>query len=215
MLTVLLTGFLPFDGAVENPSRVAVLALADQPVPGVRLATAVLPVTYADTWPALHDAILRHRPDVVIATGLAGGRIALTVERVAINVDDARTADNAGVRRVDTPVVADGPAGYFSTLPIKAMVAAMRRDGVPAAVSQTAGTFLCNHVFYRACHLAAAEFPAMRVGFVHLPWLPEQVVDRPEEPSMALATIVAGLRAGLLAVRDTEQDVRVAEGAVS
>jgi pyroglutamyl-peptidase len=214
-MLILLTGFEPFDGATENPSRAAVAALADMSLAGARLATAMLPVTYAGAGPALRAAVLRHRPDAVICTGLAGGRAALSVERVAINVDDAAIADNAGERRTDQPVVPGGPAGYFATLPIKAVAAAMRAAGVPAAVSQSAGTFVCNHVFYCACHLAAREFPTMRAGFVHLPWLPEQVADRPGEPSMALATIVAGLRAAIAAVRDTGQDLRIAEGAVS
>src|SRR5882724_8683356 len=152
MLTVLLAGFEPFDGAADNPSARAVLALvAEAPPAGTRLVAEVLPVRYARTGAALYDAVRRHRPDVLIATGLAGGRAEISVERVAINVDDARIADNDGERRTDEPVIAVGPAAYFSTLPIKSIAAAIRAAGVPAQVSQTAGTFLCNHVFYRAC----------------------------------------------------------------
>jgi pyroglutamyl-peptidase len=214
MRSVLLTGFEPFGGAAENPSRRAVLALAADPPPGIRLATLILPVTYRGAGPALQSALRGHRPDVVIATGLAGGRAEISVERVAINVDDARIADNAGERRIDTPVVADGPAGYFSTLPIKAVAAAIRAAGVPAQISQTAGTFLCNHVFYVACHHAATQAPWLRAGFLHLPWLHEQATEHPGEPSMALASIVAGLRAAIMAC-DATDDLRVAEGAVS
>ena len=214
MRTILLTGFEPFAGAVENPSRRVVLALAAEPPDGVRLLTQVLPVTYRDAGPLLHAALRRHRPDVVIATGLAGGRAETSVERVAINIDDARIADNAGERRTDMPVVAGGPAAYFATLPIKAIVASIRAAGVPAQVSQTAGTFLCNHVFYLACHHAATEATGLRVGFLHLPWLPEQAAEHTGEPSMALAGMVAGVRAAIIACGATE-DLHAAEGAVA
>jgi pyroglutamyl-peptidase len=216
MLTILLTGFEPFDGAAENPSRRAVLALAAAAPPaGTRVVVEILPVRYAATGEALCAAVAAHRPDVLIATGLAAGRAEISVERVAINVDDARIADNDGARRIDTPVVAGGPAAYFATVPIKAVAAAIRAAGVPAQVSQTAGTFLCNHVFYRACHLAATESPAMRVGFLHVPSLPEQAAEHPGRPSMTLGCIVTALRAAIEATRDTAQDLPVAAGAVS
>jgi pyroglutamyl-peptidase len=212
MLNILLTGFEPFDGAAENPSRLAVLAVADGPhPPGTRIVAEILPVSYAHAGPALAEAIRRHRPDVLIATGLAGGRAEISVERVAINVDDAAIADNDGAFRTDTPVIDGGPAAYFATLPIKAIAAAIRAEGVPAQVSQTAGTFLCNHVFYRACHLAATEH-RMRAGFIHMPWLPELANG---EPSLPLAAIVAALRAAIAATRDTDRDLAVAAGAVS
>jgi len=216
MLTVLLTGFEPFDGAADNPSARLVMALAAEAPPvGVRLAATVLPVRYRDAGAALHEAVRRHRPDMVIATGLAGGRPEISVERVAINIDDARTADNEGIKRVDTPVVSGGPAAYFATLPIKAVVGAIRAAGVPAQVSQSAGTFLCNHIFYRASHLATTDFPGMRVGFLHLPWLPEQATGHPGAPSMALADMLVALRAAVEAARHTATDLAVAAGAVS
>lgn len=210
MLTILLTGFEPFGGAAENPSRRAVLAVAEgAPPPGTRIVAEILPVGYAHAGAALADAIRHHRPDVLIATGLAAGRAEISVERVAINVDDAPIADNDGAFRTDAPVIAGGPAAYFSTLPIKAMAAAIRAEGVPAHVSQTAGTFLCNHVFYRACHIAATEHK-MRAGFVHVPWLPDQ-----GSPSLPLSAIVAALRAAIVATRDTATDAAVAAGAVA
>jgi pyroglutamyl-peptidase len=216
---VLLTGFAPFDGDTSNPSAEVVGALADAPPPGLLLATTVLPVSYAGALPALRAAILRCAPDVVLATGLAGGRPHISVERIAINIDDARIADNDGARRVDSPVIQGGPAAYFATVPIKAIAAAIRAAGIPALVSQSAGTFLCNHIFYHACHIAATTRPGMRVGFLHLPFLPEQACDRAEAPgtapSMALATQHAGLRAALAALRDTTADLAVAEGATN
>jgi pyroglutamyl-peptidase len=216
MLTVLLTGFEPFDGAAENPSRTAVLALAAEPPPsGLHIVAEVLPVSYARAGRLLAEAVALHRPDLLIATGLAGGRAALSVERVAINIDDARIADNDGARRIDTPVVAGGPAGYFATVPIKAMAASIRAAGVPAEVSQTAGTFLCNHIFYHACHLAATQLPAMRVGFIHVPRLPDDAAAQGAAPSLSLAAILTGLRAAIVAARDTTRDLLVADGAVS
>jgi len=215
VLTILLTGFEPFAGAADNPSRRAVLALAAAPPPGTRIVAAILPVRYASAAEALRAAVLAHRPDVLIATGLAGGRAEISVERVAINVDDAGLADNDGTQHIDTPVVAGGPAAYFATLPIKAVASAIRAAGIPALVSQTAGTFLCNHVFYVACHLAATELPAMRAGFLHLPWLPEQATAHPGEPSMALDSMLAALYAAIAATRDNSVDLPVAAGAVS
>ena len=214
MLRVLLTGFAPFGGETVNPSERAILALAAAPPAGIALATAVLPVAYAGAPPALYAAIAAHDPQVVLATGLAGGRALIGVERVAINIDDARIADNDGVRRIDAPVVPGGPAAYFATLPIKAIAAAIRAAGVPAEVSQSAGTFLCNHVFYRCCHIAATARPGLRAGFLHLPWLPEQATAHPGEPSMALDAVLCGLQAALATLRDAAADLQVADGAI-
>ena len=212
MLRVLVTGFEPFGGGSVNPSEQAAHALAAAPPPGLRLAAAVLPVTYAGALPALRAAIARHEPDVVLALGLAGGRPHIAVERVAINIDDARIADNDGARLIDAPVVAGGPAAYFATVPIKAITAAIRAALVPAEVSQSAGTFLCNHVFYQCCHIAAIERPGLRAGFLHLPWLPEQAIARPGEASMTLAAMLTGLRAALAALAAHSADLAVAEG---
>ena len=209
---VLLTGFEAFAGGRRNPSAEAVTALAAAPPASIRIASAILPVTYAGAGEALRAAIRRYGPDIVVCTGLASGRPTMCVERVAINIDDARIADNDGIRRIDTPVVPGAPAAYFATLPIKAIVARMREAGVPAQVSQTAGTFLCNHVFFALCHFAATQAPGLRGGFIHVPSLPEQALEN-GEPSMALPVIVTGLRAALEAVRDTAEDLRVAEGA--
>ncbi|MBN9508088.1 MAG: pyroglutamyl-peptidase I [Alphaproteobacteria bacterium] len=215
MIRILLTGFTPFDDATINPSQEAALALAAAPPEGCALRAAVLPVSYAAAAPALAAALTAAPTDILIATGLAGGRAAISVERVAINVDDARLPDNDGVRRIDAPVVPGGPAAYFATVPIKAMTAAIREAGVPAEVSQTAGTFLCNHIFYRACHLAATAYPGLRVGFLHLPYLPEQVAGRPGVPSMGRATLLRGLAAAICAARDHAADLAVAEGSAA
>ena len=209
----LVTGFEPFGGEDVNPSMQAVLGLAADPPAGVVLCTAILPVSHARTPPALLAAVARHLPDVVIATGQAGGRAEISVERIGINVNDFRIADNDGAQPFDVPVVAGGPAAYFATIPVKAVAAALRDAGVPAHVSNTAGTHLCNHVLYLLGHLAATAHPGMRCGFLHLPGLPEQAVRHPGQPSMEVATMVRALRAAIVAVRDTRADLPVAEGA--
>jgi pyroglutamyl-peptidase len=212
MMKILVTGFEPFAGDSVNPSLEAIRVLASFRPAGVKLAVAPLPVSAGRIMGALADVLAEHRPDAVIAVGLAAGRAEMSVERVAINVDDFRIPDNDGAQPVDAPIVADGPAAYFSTLPIKAIVSRMRAAGVPAHVSQTAGTYLCNHVFYAAAHLAATRHPGMRAGFVHVPALPEQAARNPGQPSMALETIVGGLKVAIETVRDVTADLRVSEG---
>lgn len=212
MTRALLTGFEPFDGAAVNPSWEAVTLTVADPLPGIELTAVQLSCVFGTSRDELRAAVARTDPDLVLCVGQAGGRPGISVERVAINVDDARIPDNAGRQPVDEPIVAGGPAAYFATLPVKACVAAVREAGLPASVSQTAGTFVCNHVFYGLAHLIATERPALRGGFVHVPYAPEQVVDG-GEPSLPAASVAAGLRAVLTAAARTRTDLRVAEGA--
>ncbi|WP_440063544.1 pyroglutamyl-peptidase I [Streptosporangium sp. OZ121] len=186
MKGVLLTGFEPLDG-VGNPSWEAIRL-----VPGVR--TALLPCAFGGALEHLRAAVAEHDPAVVVCVGQAGGRPDVTVERVAVNLDDACIPDCAGRRPIDEPVVRGGPAAYFSTLPVKACVAAARAVGVPASVSQSAGTFLCNHLFYGLMHMIATERPAIRGGFVHVPFSPEQVLDD-ARPSMPVTVVAQALTA--------------------
>lgn len=188
---VLLTGFDAFNGASVNPSWLAVQALQGQRILGRRLVAAQLPTVFGDALRALDTLLDQLRPELVICVGQAGGRSAISLERVAINLDDAPIPDNAGVQPLDAPVVAGAPAACFSTLPIKAARAALQREGLPAEVSQTAGTFVCNHVFFGLMHRIATH-PGLRHtrgGFVHVPWLPEQGT-----PSLPLDDMVRGLR---------------------
>ncbi|MFE3773986.1 pyroglutamyl-peptidase I [Streptomyces sp. NPDC059122] len=209
---VLFTGFAPFDGAATNPSWQAVRTAAATPLAGLALHTAELPCVYGASLTALRTAIDETRPDLVVAVGQAGGRPDITVERVALNVDDARIPDNAGAEPIDEPIVPDGPAAYLSTLPIKACVAAVRAAGLPASVSNTAGTFVCNHVFYGLAHLIATELPHIRGGFVHVPYAPEQVTDR-AQPSLPVDAVATALREIAATAARTRTDLRVAEGA--
>jgi pyroglutamyl-peptidase len=187
MRPVLVTGFEPFAGQRVNPSELAVRALAGRTIAGRRIETAILPVVFGEATTALRRALRRHRPDLVICVGEAGGRDAISVERVAINVIDARIADNAGARPVDRAIVRGGPAAYWSTLPIKAIVAALARRKIPAAVSQTAGTFVCNQVFYGLMR-SLSRRAGVRGGFIHVPFVKGQGT-----PSLPLATIVEAL----------------------
>jgi pyroglutamyl-peptidase len=161
--TVLITGFEPFGGAARNPTEEIVRALHGTTLAGWRIMGAVLPCVFGDAIEELRRQRRRHRPEVILCLGLAAGRSDITPERVAINVDDARIADNAGRQPIDRPIVRRGPVAYWSTLPIKAMVATLRARGLPASVSQTAGTFVCNHVFYALMH-AIRRSPGGDVG---------------------------------------------------
>ncbi|MFJ5277683.1 pyroglutamyl-peptidase I [Streptomyces parvulus] len=214
MTRVLITGFAPFGGERVNPSWQAASLVAAEPPAGLDVTAVELPCAFGTSLDALRDAVLAHAPDLVLCLGQAGGRAGVTVERVAVNVDDARIPDNEGRQPVDEPVVPDGPAAHFSTLPVKACVAALRAAGVPAAVSNTAGTFVCNHVAYGLGHLLATELPHVRGGFAHVPWAPEQVPDG-TAPSLPPATVAHGLRALLATAASTPagHDLHVTEGA--
>ncbi|GAU67417.1 pyrrolidone-carboxylate peptidase [Streptomyces sp. NBRC 110611] len=212
MTRVLLTGFAPFDGEAVNPSWQAVRAAAAEPPAGVEAFAVELPCVYGASFAVLRAAIEDTRPEIVVCAGQAGGRPDITVERVAINVDDARIPDAAGAEPIDEPVVPGGPAAYFSTLPVKACVAAVRAAGLPASVSQTAGTFVCNHVFYGLAHLIATELPGIRGGFVHVPYAPEQVTGR-SQPSLPVAEAARALREIVATAARTRTDLRAAGGA--
>ena len=209
---VLLTGFDAFGGQAVNPSWLAVQALHGRRIAGHRVVAAQLPTAFGTAPQQLQALMQVHRPALVICVGQAGGRPALSLERVAINLIDARIADNTMAQPVDEPVVAGAPAAYFSTLPLKAMLAALQREGLAAEVSQTAGTFVCNQVFYALMHQLATRrgWRRVRGGFIHVPWLPEQGV-----PSMPLADIVRGLRLAMRVALTTSQDLRLAAGQVS
>lgn len=205
-IDVLLSGFAPFDGAATNESweavREAVPALVAR---GVDAEAVELPVEFGTASERLTEAVRGLRPRLAVAVGLAAGRTAITPERVAINIRDARIPDNAGASPVDEPVVPGAPVGRFSTLPVKAMIAALAADGVPAAVSQTAGTYVCNDVFYALQHLLATD-PALegiRGGFVHVP--SADVVDSPAAARALVRMVEVAL--------STEADVHLAGGA--
>ncbi len=208
---VLVTGFEPFGGEALNPSWEVCERLPGA-IAGLRVEICRVPCEFRRAIEVVAAAIERHRPALVICLGLAGGRTRVSVERVAINVDDARIADNGGARPIDEPVAPGGPPAYFATLPVKAMVAAMRAAGVPAEVSNSAGTYVCNHLMYGVLHFLAASGKRARAGFIHLPYAEEQVLDRPGVPAMALATMVKGVEAAVAAAQANARDVKLAAG---
>jgi pyroglutamyl-peptidase len=211
MSRVLLTGFAPFGGELVNPSWQAVSLLATRR----EVAAVELPCAFAESLPALRAAIEGHRPELVVCVGQAGGRPDVTPERVAVNLVDARIPDNAGDQPIDLPVIPGGPVGYFTTLPVKACVAAIRDAGVPASVSQTAGSFVCNQVFYGLMHLLATEFPGVRGGFVHVPFSPEQVAAAgTAAPSLSVERCADALSVLVDTALSVAEDLHVVGGAL-
>jgi pyroglutamyl-peptidase len=214
MKTVLVAGFEPFGGERVNPSALAAQALDGRRLAGRRVAGMVLPCVFGNSLLALRRAMRRVTPELVIAVGQAAGQAGLAVERVAVNLEDAVVPDNAGRQPVDRPVVRGGPAAYFSTLPIKAIVAALREAGLPAEVSQSAGSYVCNHVFYGLMR-ALARTPAVRGGFIHVPCLPEQARRAWSGwPSLPLDQIIRGLEVAVVTSLTTLHDLKAAAGAL-
>ena len=192
MMKMLVTGFEPFGGEALNPSWEAVSRLQGD-IGDMCVERLLVPTTYAGSIETVTEAIDRFHPVAIVMVGQAGGRAELSIERVAVNCDDAQTPGNAGELHEDIPVVVQGPTAYLATLPVKQIVAGLRSAGFPAAVSNTAGLFVCNHLFYGVLHHIATRSLNTRAGFVHVPLLPGQVADKPGTPSMSLETIVAGL----------------------
>jgi pyroglutamyl-peptidase len=208
---LLVTGFEPFGGDRINPSGEVAQALHARTIEGVPVIGLVLPCVFGAAIGVLRSALDTQRPQLVLALGLAAGREGFTPERVAINLDDARIPDNAGAQPIDRPVVARGAPAHFSTLPIKAMVAALRAAGHPASVSNSAGTFVCNHVFYGLMH-ALRRRRRVRGGFMHLPCLPEQAARHSGAPSLPLATMIDGVALALAVAMRTRDDSTHSEG---
>lgn len=217
-MQALVTGFEPFGGDALNPAFEALRRLPAR-LGDLQIATCVLPTAFGRAIAVLEDAVLTTAPDIVLSVGLAGGRAALSLERVAINIDDARIPDNDGRQPIDRPIVVGGPPAYFATLPIKAAVVALRAGGLPAIVSNTAGTFVCNHAFYGLMHMIASRGLTARGGFLHVPYLPgqaaQQVSANPGMPSMGLADLVRGIEIILETAAMRRDDIAASEGAIS
>ena len=211
MKPILVTGFEPFGGEHINPSAEVARGLNGRTIGGAPVVGVVLPCVFGASIDALRAALDAHRPQLVLALGQASGREGFTLERVAINLDDARIADNAGAQPIDEPVIARGPAAHFTTLPIKAMVAALREAGHSASVSNSAGTFVCNHVFY-GLQQALKRRRSVRSGFMHLPCLPAQAA--PHQPSLPVATMVEGVGIALATALTVREDIALGAGSL-
>lgn len=199
IMKILVTGFDPFGGESVNPALETVKSLPDT-IAGAQIIRLKVPTVRHKSLQVIADAVAAHDPDVIVSVGQAGGRANITVERIGINVDDFPMADNEGNQPVDEPVFADGPDAYFVTLPIKAMVEAVREKKIPASVSNSAGTFVCNHVTYGVCHLLATRYPGKKSGFIHIPYLPCQVVEKKNTPSMSQDMLTEGITAAICAI---------------
>jgi pyroglutamyl-peptidase len=219
MKTILLTGFEPFGGESLNPSEEISRQLHGTVIARHQVVGGLLPCVFGVAIKELKHLIQLHDPVLIVGLGQAGGRAEITPERVALNVDDARIADNAGQQPVDRPIVKDGPAAYWSTLPIKAIVQALRKRGIPASISQTAGTFVCNNAFYGLMHELRGQ-TKIRGGFIHVPFLPEQTVLKSApgttvQPSLPLETMTRAVVAAIEVSLQRRTDLRRAGGAVS
>ena len=211
-MKVLVTGFEPFGGEKVNPALEAIKGLPSE-IHGAEVSWLEVPTVFHKSAQVLEEEMSRYQPDFVLCIGQAGGRSSLTPERVAINQDDARIPDNDGNQPIDLPIRADGASAYFSSLPIKAMVQAIKKEGLPASVSNTAGTFVCNHLMYQALYLAEKKFPHVRAGFMHIPYMMEQVVNRPTTPAMSLVDIRRGIEVAIGAIIEHgDQDLKLVGG---
>ncbi|MBF1300367.1 MAG: pyroglutamyl-peptidase I [Parvimonas sp.] len=211
-MKILVSGFDPFGGEKINPAIESVKLLPDE-IKGAKIIKVEIPTVARKSLNKLEEVIEIEKPDVVLSVGQAGGRTDISVERVGINMDDFRIKDNEGNQPIDEKIAKDGPDAYLVTIPIKAMVQKMIENKIPASVSNTAGTFVCNHVCYGMAHLASTKYPNMRTGFVHIPFLPEQVVDKRNMPSMPLELIAKGLEYAIEAIVENKEDIKVEGGA--
>lgn len=212
-MKILITGFDPFGGESINPALEAVKKLPTT-ILNSEVIKIEIPTVFEKSLKKIEENIIKHNPDVVISVGQAGGRFGITPERVAINIDDARIKDNEGNQPIDIKIFEDGENAYFSNLPIKAMVKEMTDNGIPASVSNTAGTFVCNHVMYGILYLIDKKYPNMKGGFIHVPYIPSQVVTKPNNPSMSIDDIAKGLELCIKAVIENSSDIKTVGGTI-
>ena len=210
-MKIIVTGFDPFGGEKINPSIECVKALPE--IEGVELIRLELPTVFKESAKRLNEVINDVKPDAVLSVGQAGGRAGITMERIAINVDDARIPDNISQQPIDEEIQVEGEAAYFSTLPIKRIVKAIREAGISAEVSNSAGTFVCNHIMYQALFAATKADKPFKAGFMHIPFIPEQTTDK---PSLPLEESSKALQIAIETIRDyiNDEDIKVQEGAI-
>lgn len=233
-MKILLTAFTPFDGEKINPALEAMKLVKDR-LGNLEVVKIEVPTVFRKSIQVVTEAIEKEKPDFVLSIGQAGGREGITPERVAINIDDARIPDNEGNQPVDEPIFPDGANAYFSTLPVKAMVEAIRREGLPSSLSNSAGTYVCNHLMYGVlyflkkndCQVGNGHLQykdsslqndgeekrqAVKAGFIHVPYLPEQTKNQKNLPSLPLLDMVRGLEAAICAIAENEVDLKNAYG---
>ena len=212
-MKILVTGFDPFGGEPINPAIESVKRLPDN-IAGAEIIKLEIPTVRKKSLEKIEKAINEHNPDVILSIGQAGGRFDISIERVGINLDDFRIPDNEGNQIIDEPIFPDGENSYFVKLPVKAMVQNVQKNNIPASVSYTAGTFVCNHVLYGVLYLIEKKYKGKKSGFIHIPFLPQQVVNKRNTPSMELNTIVKGLTAAIEAIVKNNEDIKEVGGTV-
>ena len=210
-MKLLLTAFDPFGGEKINPALEAVRLVKDK-ISGTDIVKLEVPTVFGKSIKVVADAIDKEKPDFVLCVGQAGGRGEITPERIAINIDDARIPDNEGNQPIDTPIFTDGEPAYFSNLPVKAMVESIKKEGLPSSLSNSAGTFVCNHLMYGVLYTLNKKYKGAKGGFIHVPFIPEQVEDKPDKSSMPLDDIVRGLEAAINAIILNKEDIKIIGG---
>lgn len=211
-MKVLITGFDPFGGESVNPAFEAVKLLPEQ-IAGADIMKLEIPTVFSKSAVAVEEGIQKYQPDIVINVGQAGGRSCVTIEKVAINLAEARIPDNDGEQPMDVPLQEDGETAYFATVPVKAMVQNVRNHQLPCHISYTAGTYVCNAVMYNVLYMTKKKYPNIRAGFIHVPYATEQVVDKPNGTvSMSLETIAKSLEYCIEAAVLNTEDIKEAMG---
>ena len=214
-MRILITGFDPFGNEPVNPAYEAVKLLPDK-IAGAEIIKLEIPTVFNKCDVAVEQAIGKYSPDVVLSIGQAGGRFDISVERVAVNLADGRIPDNDGYQPIDLPIREDGPAAYFASVPVKAMAEKIRGKGIPASVTYTAGTYVCNFIMYCVLHSIATKHKGMRAGFIHVPFMPSQGIGKPvNTPTMSIETIARAIEASVEAIVETKKDISTVEGAIS
>ena len=195
-MKILLTAFTPFDGESINPALEAMKLLPDK-IGQLEVPKLEVPTVFGKSARLVLETMEQEKPDYVLSIGQAGGRAEITPERIAINIDDAGIPDNEGNQPTDRPIYPDGENAYFSTLPVKAIVEAIKREGIPASISNSAGTYVCNHLMYSVLYSIKKNALPIKAGFIHVPYIPEQTVNKKDKASLSLEEIVRGLEAAL------------------
>ncbi len=206
-MNILVAGFDPFGDEQINPAM-EILKLLPKKINGSVIDKLEIPTVFHKSKTVIEGKLQQKVYDIVLVVGQAGGRFEITPERIAMNIDDARIPDNEGNQPIDEVIQITGAQAYFSNLPVKSMTAAIKAQGIPARLSNTAGTFVCNHILYQLGFLQDTEYPKMKFGFIHVPFIPEQVVNKVNQPSMSLEMMVRGLQAAIATIVDTNEDIK-------
>lgn len=210
-MKLLLTAFTPFGGESINPALEAVKQVKDK-ISNLDIVKLEVPTVFNKSIQTVIETMEKEKPDYVLCVGQAGGRVGITPERVAINIDDARIPDNDGNQPIDRTIYSDGENAYFSNLPVKAMVESIKKEGLTSSLSNSTGTYVCNHLMYGVLYHIDKTYRGMNGGFIHVPYIPDQTVDKPDKPSMPLEDIVRGLEAAIMAIADNEKDIKIIGG---